>query len=556
MTGPSTDDHGSHDHGADDDRADGHGAGTRSTDEAAAPTRAVPPVPLPPAHAAPSYTPGQEGAQARVDHSRYAPPGTGATAAAGAAQQPQGSADDHAREADRAAVASEVPAGTEDPGSPSASEAVLEGQPSVPAPAPVTDPLGPPSYAPGATPSAHWFDQARADQADQAGREKPAEASTVSGWPATDGPHGRRRGLGAAAVTGLLVGALLLGAVGGIVGERVWDSVSGPSSQPLPTVSADPSITRPDGSIADIAATVAPSVVSLYVSGPDGQSTGSGFVIREDGYILTNNHVIAGAVGNGEIRVTFVDGSESTATLIGRTADYDLAVVRVDREDLVPLVLGDSEAVAVGDPVIAIGAPLGLDGTVTTGIISALNRPVSAGDVTDQAFINALQTDAAINPGNSGGPLVDASGQVIGINSAIAQPPGTLTSAGNIGLGFAIGSNQARRTAQEIIDTGSASYPIIGVLLDSSYDGEGVQVVQDAQGGQEPVTPGGPAEAAGLAPGDVILSVDGRPVTQSDELIVAIRAKAPGDTVVLKVRSGDDERDVSIVLDKATSGEG
>ena len=252
MTGPSTDDHGSHDHGADDDCADGHGAGTHSADEEAAPTRAVPPVPLPPAHAAPSYTPGQEGAQARVDHSRYAPPGTGATAAAGAAQQPQAPADDRAREADRAAVATEVPAGTEGPGSSSASEAVLEGQPSVPAPAPVTDPLGPPSYAPGATPSAHWFDQARADQA---GHEKSAEASPVSGWPTTDEPHGRRRGLGAAAVTGLLVGALLLGAVGGIVGERVWDSVSGPSSQPLPTVSADPSITRPDGSIADIAAT-------------------------------------------------------------------------------------------------------------------------------------------------------------------------------------------------------------------------------------------------------------------------------------------------------------
>lgn len=524
MTGPSTDDTSSaDDHGADERGTDDHGT------DAAAPAnqgtvRPVPPVPLPPAHVAPSYSPGQEGALTE-EHRRYAPPSTGAAA--------------------------------HDPSEPSwltSKSTAPQGGPvhSAP-PATTADPLSPPSYAPGATPSAHWFDQARSEQpGDDSGDGGSAVTPELRGV----GAPRARRGLGATAATGLLVGALLLGAVGGIVGERVWDSVSGPSDQPLPTVSADPSITRPDGSIADIAATVAPSVVSLYVAGPDGQSTGSGFVIREDGYILTNNHVIAGAVGDGEIRVTFVDGSESSATLIGRTADYDLAVVRVDREDLVPLVLGDSDAVAVGDPVIAIGAPLGLDGTVTSGIISALNRPVSAGDVTDQAFINALQTDAAINPGNSGGPLVDASGQVIGINSAIAQPPGTLTSAGNIGLGFAIGSNQARRTAQEIIDTGSASYPIIGVLLDSAYDGEGVQVVQDAQGGQAPVTPGGPAEAAGLAPGDVILSVDGRPVTQSDELIVAIRAKAPGDTVVLKVRSGDDERDVSIVLDKATSGEG
>ena len=500
MTDPSTDDPTS---GTPDD----------ASSSQSPPARSVPPVPLPPAHSAPSYEPGQEGvpvtpkapAVAPPEHLRYAPPGAQPPLSGSGPSQP--------------------------------------GQPTEPAPA--VEPAGPsplraPSYAPGATPSAHWFESAAVQQAPPV----PTAAE-----PARE--KSRRP-----ATAGLLVAALLLGAVGGIAGERVWDAATGSTGGPLPSVSADPSITRPDGSIADIAATVAPSVVSLYVSGPDGQSTGSGFVIREDGYILTNNHVIAGASETGAIRVTFVDGSEEPATLIGRTADYDLAVVRVDREGLVPLVLGDSEAVAVGDPVIAIGAPLGLDGTVTSGIISALNRPVSAGDVTDQAFINALQTDAAINPGNSGGPLVDGSGQVIGINSAIAQPPGTFASAGNIGLGFAIGSNQARRTAQEIIDTGSASYPIIGVLLDSAYDGEGVQVVQDAQGGQAPVTPGGPAEVAGIAPGDVILSVDGRPVTQSDELIVAIRAKAPGDTVVLKVRSGDDERDVSIVLDKATSGEG
>ncbi|SDC54623.1 putative serine protease PepD [Sanguibacter gelidistatuariae] len=379
------------------------------------------------------------------------------------------------------------------------------------------------------------------------------EQSGETGEPATP-KTSRRKAVGAGTVGALLVGALVMGAVGGIAGQRAWDHFDTNPGQPLPTISANPDITRPDGSIADIAATVAPSVVSIHVAGADGQGTGSGFIIREDGYILTNNHVIAGAVPTGTIRVTFVDGSEEEATLIGRTSDYDLAVIRVDRDGLTPLVLGDSDSVVVGDPVIAIGAPLGLDGTVTSGIISALNRPVTAGDSADTAFINALQTDAAINPGNSGGPLVNGSGEVIGINSAIAQPPGTFA-AGNIGLGFAIGSNQARRTADEIIATGSATYPIIGVLLDSAYDGEGVQVVTSAQNGQPAVTPGGPAETAGIKAGDVILAVDGRPVTQSDQLIVAIRAKAPGDTVVLRVRTGDDERDVSIVLDTATSKE-
>jgi putative serine protease PepD len=364
----------------------------------------------------------------------------------------------------------------------------------------------------------------------------------------------RRRGVGAGLVVVLLVAALVVGALGGVLAPIARDAIAGrPDDAGLPTVAPSEELTRPDGSIADIAATVAPSVVSIQVSGADGQGTGSGFVIRDDGYILTNNHVIAGAVPDGRIRVTFVDGTEEEATLVGRTADYDLAVLQVERTGMVPLVLGDSDGVVVGDPVIAIGAPLGLDGTVTSGIISALNRPVSAGDVTDTAFINALQTDAAINPGNSGGPLVNGSGEVIGINSAIAQPPGQMSASGSIGLGFAIGSNQARRTAEELIETGVASYPIIGVLLDSAYDGEGVRVSPDDQGGQAAVTADGPAAGAGIVSGDVILSIDGRPVTQPDELIVAIRAKAPGDTVVLRVRSGDDERDVSIVLDKATS---
>lgn len=363
-----------------------------------------------------------------------------------------------------------------------------------------------------------------------------------------------RRGLRPALVAGVAALALVAGALGGVAADRLLGEDSpGPYTSALPPASVEPGADRPAGSVADIAATVLPSVVSLQVRGTDGVATGSGFVLREDGYILTNNHVVAGAADGGDVVVLFSDGHESPAELVGRTVDYDLAVVKVDDSGLTPLALGDSDQVVVGDPVVAVGAPLGLNGTVTTGIISALNRPVQAGAAAETAFINAIQTDAAINPGNSGGPLVDGRGEVVGINSAIAQPPGSSAATGSIGLGFAIPSNQARRTAEQLIADGVATYPVIGVLLDQQYRGEGVQVSTDAQGGTPAVTPDGPADAAGIRPGDVILSIDDRPVTESDELIVAIRAKAPGDAVTLRVRTGEQERDVRVVLDEATS---
>ena len=374
----------------------------------------------------------------------------------------------------------------------------------------------------------------------------------------TDQPGRRRRprrALSAAWIAPLMVLALAAGAAGGVVADRVL-SDGRLADAGLPVTAVSGGAARAPDSVAGIAARVLPSVVSIQVESSQGSSTGSGLVLRQDGYLLTNNHVVAaGAESGATIVVLFADGSEETATIVGRTGDYDLAVIKVERTGLVPLALGDSGEVAVGDPVVAVGAPLGLGGTVTTGIISALNRPVSAGDATDVAFINALQTDAAINPGNSGGPLVNGAGEVVGINSAIAQPPGGGgVVAGNIGLGFAIPSNQARRTAEQLIETGTATYPVVGVLLDQSYSGEGVQVATDAQQGQEAVSAGGPADNAGIRSGDIILSIDGRPVTEADELIVAIRAKAPGETVSLRVRTGDEpERDVRVVLDEATS---
>jgi len=366
-------------------------------------------------------------------------------------------------------------------------------------------------------------------------------------------PRRRRRSRGGWLVAGAVLLALVSGAVGGVIGARTADS---PQADLPPAATA-----RPDGGaltgVASIAAQVLPSVVLIEVRGADGEGTGSGFVLQSDGYLLTNAHVATADVGSGRsITVVFSDGSQTAAELVGVTTDYDLAVLKVDRTGLTPLTLGDSDQVVVGDPVVAVGAPLGLQGTVTTGIVSAMNRPVTAGDNSAPAFINAIQTDAAINPGNSGGPLVNAAGEVIGINSAIAQPPGTTLSgtAGSIGLGFAIPANQARHTAEQLIETGTATYPIIGVLIDSRYTGEGVQVATETVDGQPPVVPDGPADRAGIGPGDVILAIDGRPVTQPDELIVAIRAKQAGDTVVLTVRSGGQENEVRVVLSESASG--
>lgn len=459
-----------------------------------------------------------------------------------------------------------------------------EQQPTSPAPgfAPPSDPFAPPSdlfAAPSSVRAASGpvvFGAApapaaasvvghvgpRAVAAVQAGAPGPEPfpyATAVRERLDGSGRPRRRRVVGVAWLLPLVVVAAAAGAGGGVLADRLIrpDHHLADAGLPAPVVTTAPQ--HDPGSVAGLAATVLPSVVSIQVSSSAGVSTGSGLVLRADGYILTNNHVIADSATSGAaIEVLFGDGTQEEATLVGRTADYDLAVVKVERGDLTPLVLGDSDIVVVGDPVIAIGAPLGLQGTVTTGIVSALNRPVTAGDTGDTAFINAIQTDAAINPGNSGGPLINASGEVVGINSAIAQPPGTLGGAsGSIGLGFAIPSNQARRTAEQLIETGHATYPVVGVLLDQTYTGEGVRVATEGRGGQLPVSAGGPADRAGIAAGDVILSIDGRPVTEPDELIVAIRAKAPGDTVVLKVRSGGgaaDERELRLVLQEATSG--
>ena len=347
--------------------------------------------------------------------------------------------------------------------------------------------------------------------------------------------------------------ALLAGAAGGAAGyllaEREDDSVTVDGAN-LGTAPAR-SVERPAGSVAGVAAEVLPSVVQIKVETGEGGGTGSGFVLDNDGFIVTNNHVVAGANSSG-VTVSFSDGTTTGARVVGTSGSYDLAVLKVDATGLNPLPLGNSDSVVVGDPVIAIGSPLGLSGTVTSGIVSAKDRPVTAGDRSgdDSAYINAIQTDAAINPGNSGGPLVNLDGEVVGVNSAIATVGGSLGGqSGNIGVGFAIPINQARRTVEQLINTGEAQFPIIGASLDGSYDGEGARIASEpAPNGTRPLVPGGPAERAGIEPGDVVLAIDDKPVADSAELIVAIRSRSPGDQVTLTVRRDGDEQTIQVTL--------
>jgi putative serine protease PepD len=299
--------------------------------------------------------------------------------------------------------------------------------------------------------------------------------------------------------------------------------------------------------VAEIAQRVLPSVVSIEAQSGRGGSTGSGFIIDSRGYILTNNHVIASsAMSGGDIRVRLSDGFSYDAKVIGRDSSYDLAVIKITAPNLKALQFGDSEEVAVGDSVIAIGSPLGLSGTVTLGIISAKDRAVTAGgDDAESAFINALQTDAAINPGNSGGPLVNSTGAVIGVNSAIASLGTSFSGqSGSIGLGFAIPINQARKTADQLIKTGKATYPVMGISVDMNYSGDGAMIAKTGVA----IVPGGAAAKAGLKSGDIITEIDGRAITSSDELIVAIRSHNVGEKIEVTYKRDGVSKTVTLTL--------
>ncbi|MDW8810093.1 trypsin-like peptidase domain-containing protein, partial [Streptomyces scabiei] len=419
----------------------------------------------------------------------------------------------------------------------------------------------PPPYAGGPQPApAAYAEPARPHPAEPQGPWRTYDPWAGSGslqqnGAAVDDLTRRRRRRRRSLLAGAVLIALVAGGFGGAVGAYL-ERNGGVGAVELPQ-SSDGVTGRAPGSVAAIAADALPGVVTLHVSGSSAQGTGTGFVLDGRGHILTNNHVVDPAGTDGDISVTFSGGETAKATVVGRDTGYDLAVVKVSGvSGLEPLPLGNSEEVRVGDPVVAIGAPFDLANTVTSGIISAKERPITAGgesgDVSDVSYVDALQTDAPINPGNSGGPLLDGKGRVIGINSAIRSAGGGSESdggqAGSIGLGFAIPINQGKRVAEELINTGRASHPVIGVTLDMDYSGDGARIGDKGDGGAAGVTAGGPADRAGIRSGDVITEVDGQRVHSGDELIVKVRAHRPGDRLELTLLRGGDERTVTLTL--------
>ncbi|MEU5288167.1 trypsin-like peptidase domain-containing protein [Streptomyces sp. CA-278952] len=378
--------------------------------------------------------------------------------------------------------------------------------------------------------------------------------------PGSESPGGKSgRGRGSGLVAAVAVAALVAGGIGGALGFWAADQNDGNGGGST-TISASDTprdLKRPAGTVAGVAAKALPSVVTIDAQGGEGEGgTGTGFVYDKEGHILTNNHVVASAAESGELSATFSDGKKYAAEVVGRAQGYDVAVLKLKNPPagLAPLPLGNSEGVAVGDSTIAIGAPFGLSNTVTTGIISAKNRPVASGDGSSNknSYMSALQTDASINPGNSGGPLLDATGAVIGINSAIQSTGGGLgqSQAGSIGLGFAIPINQAKNVAEQLIKTGKPVYPVIGATVTMEEKTGGAAISAEGAGGTPAVTPNGPAAKAGLKAGDVITKFNDTVIDSGPTLIGEIWTRKPGEKVTLTY-----ERDGKTATAEVTLGQ-
>jgi len=420
-----------------------------------------------------------------------------------------------------------------------------------PAPAPPG-----PQAAGGSTPPSWWSPEAqqhqqRESQAQQhPGQPQPYQQPQGQqffpgyprGYPYVGGPQAAppaRRG--ARLVAAAVALAVVAGGIGGGVGVAL--DHQNPAVIPAlgsPTTQAQPVAVTP-GSVQQVAAKVLPSVVKIQVIMGNQGGEGSGVVLSRDGLILTNNHVVesASGAGSGAITVTLNDGTSASASIVGRDPSADIAVIKMaNQSNLTPIAIGSSANLAVGQNVVAVGSPLGLAGTVTSGIISALNRPVSAdGAASGQnSVLDAIQTDAAINPGNSGGALVNMNGQLIGINSAIASLGGSSSGgaqSGSIGLGFAIPIDQANRIDQELITQGTATQAVLGVSITATPAG----ALSTSTGAIiAAVSPGGPADKAGITAGSVVTRVDDRVIPDGDSLVAAIRSHAPGDTISLTVQ--------------------
>lgn len=368
----------------------------------------------------------------------------------------------------------------------------------------------------------------------------------IGGLPPEQPRRGRGGLIAGVAVLALVVGGLAGGLGGYLVSTHGDDAGLSALDQPLP---ASQAANAPGGSVQAVANKVLPVVVTIAAEyqqqGNVSGDTGSGIIFSSNGDILTNNHVIEGAATNsgGRLQVIFASGRTVDATIVGRDPTTDIAVIRAQGVSGLPIAqFGRSDDLAVGQEVVAIGAPFELSGTVTSGIISSLHRPTAAGDGSDTSqttVLDAIQTDAPINPGNSGGPLVNTQGQVIGVNSAIYSPNSTSqTQGGNVGIGFAIPIEQARRTADEIVKTGFATQTVLGVQVeDNTPSGDQGSILPNGALISQ-VTPGGPADKAGLKAGAVVVKADGRLVNSSDGLVAAVHAAAPGDAMTLTLSTG------------------
>ena len=421
------------------------------------------------------------------------------------------------------------------------------------------------------TPSTNWWSQPTPTA------PLPEPVGSVP-EPAAPQAPGRRRRPGASRALLLALALVAAGGTGGAVVAAVDGGTGRPTSSVTSSSGSGTTVSRVTGTTAvpsttagtpeGAAATIGPSVVTIEVTGtaPDtggfggtsgtAQSdTGSGIVLSTDGYIVTNNHVVAAAAQGGSVHVTLRDGRTVAAAIVGRDTTDDLAVIRITGESgLTAATFADSDTLKVGQTVLAVGAPLGLSNTVTEGIVSTLHRPVRTGEsgATAQSVIDAVQTDAAINPGNSGGALVDLAGHVVGINSAIATTGSSGSGqSGSIGVGFAIPSNDAARVAQQLIKDGHATHAQVGVSAgDAASTTDGAPGLGAAVG---QVVAGGPADKAGLRRGDVVTQVDDRRVTDADSLIVAIRSHQPGSTVRVSFVRGGQPQAAAVTLGSATS---
>jgi putative serine protease PepD len=401
--------------------------------------------------------------------------------------------------------------------------------------------------------------------------------------PVAEKPR-RKRSRSIGLVTGALTIAVVSAGIGGVVATVAHPEDHSVVASSSPAVAGTterpatvPTANVPVGSVEQVAAKVVPSVVKLETKMGRASEEGSGIVLSTDGLILTNNHVVAavqdapsgpkspslpgpaptkpGAASpepvpaGAKTLVTFADGRTASFTVVGTDPATDIAVVRADGvSGLTPITLGSSSSLRVGQDVVAIGSPLGLEGTVTTGIVSALNRPVAAGgDATNQnTVLDAIQTDAAINPGNSGGALVNMDGELVGVNSAIATLGGDSPDgqSGSIGLGFAIPVDQAKRIADELIANGTASHASLGVQVSNDVATHGAKIVE--------VVKGGAAATAGLPSGVVVTKVDDRVIGSANALVAAVRSRAPGDKLTLTyLDTAGKSQSVQVTLGKA-----